>query len=214
MSKGITSYERVYRALFETSTCKDAWNAALKDLGEIKIEKVTWSLSQSTDESSALATFHFNAGFAWGEKTVSSSDIDARTVMTAELARKVIDIHFGSDKDVKTFNCNANVVRRGGTISRKTKYGREQDYQEDFHDWLLSRFREEATDQMKAATKKAKADVKKMEATNEFRQARQEALVGFCKDDITKALLPWHNMEQQVLQDAWDQFICTAIMRT
>lgn len=215
MSDGITSYERVYRLLRQTSTCVDAWNAALRDLAECKIEKVTWTLRQGTDKSEARATFHFTGDFAWSEGNISSSEVSAHTFITSALCTKVLDLHYGPEKDVKTFNCSRSVVRSGGTVSRKNSYGeRERDYQDGFDRWLRYRFEEEASEQMKDATKRLKAEIKKMKATPELQKARQEALVGFCKDDITKALLPWHTMDEATLQDAWDQFICTAIMRT
>jgi hypothetical protein len=200
--------------LFATSTCKDAWRAALEDLEKCKIEKVTWSLSQGTDHSKAVATFHLTGGFSWSENGFRSNDVSAYNFMTDQLARKIIDVHYGSDKDVKTFNCAKHIVRSGGEVSRKTRWGREKEYQDGFDRWLRTKFESEADKEMKAATLRLRADIVGMMATDEFRQARQEALVGFCKNDITKALLPWHGMDQQTLQDAWDQFICTAIMRT
>jgi hypothetical protein len=214
MTERVTSYERVYRLLFNTSTCKAAWEAALQDLKNCKIEKVGWSLSQTSDESQAKATFYFTGNFSWREDSLQHAEISAHNFMTSDLAKKVIDVHYGPEKDVKTFNCKASIVKGGGTVNRKTDYGREQEYQDSFPEWLRDRFTNEAAEEMKATTLRLKQLVAAMKATDEFRQSRQDALVEFCKNDITKALLPWHNMDQQTLQDAWDQFICTAIMRT
>lgn len=215
MSKtDITSYERVYRLLSETSTCKDVWAAALRDLDECRIERVKWSLRQGPDASNALATFYFTSGFAWREDQ-TAADVNAKTFLTNDMCEKILKVHFGSNKDVKTFNCSVRIVCGGGVISRKNEYGRRgQEYQDSFGTWLQEHFIEKVGDKLQTTTNRLWALVSDMKATEEFAKARHEALVSFCKDDITKALLPWHSMDQQTLQDAWDQFICTAIMRT
>jgi hypothetical protein len=212
-STGMTSYERVYRALFKTETCVQGWKTALEAIDTIKITEVKWRLDMSDSGAKAVASFVMSGDAGtWGETNLDQLELAARTFMTEELAREVISKHFGPDKDVKTFNCNESIVRRGGNVSRKTKWGREQCYQEDFRDFLVTRFAEEAQEKLRMATAKIKADIIAMKGTEEFRKARHEALVEFCKEHISKALMPWHGMEDSVLQDAWDRFICKAIM--
>jgi hypothetical protein len=213
-SKGMTSYERVYHALMETTTCKKRWAEALKALDEVTIKEVTWSPVIGTDTADARSTFHFTAGFAWAGDSIAGSDVSARNFMPQTTATEIIDAHFGSEKDVKTFNCQPSIVKSGGQVSRKTEYGREKEYQSDFHDHLLDAFRDKVAEKLTATTKRLRAEARKMKKSEAYRKAKEEALIGFCKDTITKALLPWHEMEQSILQDAWDQFICTAIMRT
>lgn len=211
-STGMTSYERVYRALFETETCKQGWKAAFEAIDSIEITEVKWRLELSDSGAKAMASFHLSGGAGvWGE-SFDQLELAARTFMTEELAREVISKHFGPDKDVKTFNCNESIVRRGGQVSRKTSYGREQCYQEDFRDFLVTQFAAEAHEKLRQGTAKVKAAIIAMKGTEEFRKARHEALVEFCKEHISKALMPWHGMEDSVLQDAWDRFICKAIM--
>ena len=213
-STKMTSYERVYNALFITTTCKEVWASALKTMDEVKIGRVEWRCQTSEDSAKAIPQFHFTNETVWGGESISTSEVNARTLLTEEMARKVIDIHFGSEKDVKTFNCKTDIVRCGGTVSRKNRYDeREKQYQSDFHDFLLDKFRAEAHDALKVTTKRLRKECSEMTETAAFKQARREALIGFCKNTLTRALLPWHEMEQSVLEEAWDQFICTAIMR-
>lgn len=213
MADRMTSYERVYHALFATPTCKRLWKEAIESLDKIKIESVSWVCRTTEDTARAVPVFQLTGDRSWNGEHLSHSEISAREVMPDTVAREIIKVHFGSDKDVKTFNCSADIVLSGGTVSRKTSYGREKVYQSDFHDFLLDKFREKASDAIKDVNKRLKQACKDMQDTPAFRQSQREALVGFCKDALTKALLPWHEMEQSVLEEAWDQFICTAIMR-
>jgi len=215
MSERKTSYDAVYELLFKTSTCQDIWKAALKDLDEVKIEKVTWDLSRGTDTAKADPTFHFTGGFSWSGNNLASAELCAEAFIKNEFVKKILELHYGPGREVKTRNCKRDVVKNGGTVSRKNDDDeRERQYQESFHSFLTDKFRDEVRKKMTEETKRLKHEVKAMMKTVEFRQSQHEALVGFCKDTITTALLPWHSMDQQVLQDAWDQFICTAIMRT
>jgi len=214
MAEKMTSYERVYRALAETSLCKTKWDQAIKDLENVKIDRVEWRLRTTEDTSKAIPVFHFTAGFSWDGESLSTADVRPQTFMPSEAATEIIEKCFGPDKEVKTFNCKTSIVKAGGTVNRKNKYGeREQHYQYDFHDFLIERFKEEAGDIMRATTTRLRQECKNMQTTAEFRQSQREALIGFCKDTLTRALLPWHEMEQSVLEEAWEQFICTAIMR-
>lgn len=211
-STKMTSYERVYNALLTTSTCKEVLAAAKKSIQTVKVKSVEWRLSTTDDTASAVPTFLFTEEFSWSGDT-THSECAARTFLTNTMTRKVIDVHFGPEKDVKTFNCSPDIVKTGGTVSRKTDWGREKEYQNDFHDFLMDKFVEDVGADVKAATKRLRAEIEVMRATPEFKQSQREALIGFCKETLTRALLPWHEMEQSVLEEAWDQFICTAIMR-
>jgi len=212
MSEGMTSYEKVYRLLRETYTCKSIWDNAYQTLKECKIEKVSFTLRQTSDESKASAIFHFTGDFQWGELYYDGCECNVNNFLTGEMAKSVIDAHYGPDKDVKTRNCKHEIVLKGGYISRKTEYGRNKERQESFIQWLKNQFEYENRDLLKETTQRLQSEVKTQLET--VHQARQEALVSFCKNDITKALLPWHGMDEHILQDAWNQFICTVIMNT
>jgi len=211
---GMTSYERVYRALMETTTCKAVWAEAVKAVDSVALEKVMWTLRQNTDTATVVPVFQFTAGFSWREYDLSIDQVQAPLFLTADMARKVIDAHFGSGKDVKTFNCKGEIVRNGGFVNRKTRWGREKEHQDEFYQFLLDAFQDEVEEKLIAATKRLRDEIQEMRKTEAYYKSREEALIGFCKNTITQALLPWHTMKQSVLQDAWDQFICTAIMDT
>ena len=209
----MTSYDRVYKALFETSTCQNMWTAIIKDIDSVRVKEVEWVLhpeGQATAKAKFVLTGE--AG-SWSENEVNVAQLSVYRFLSSEYAKKVIQLHFGSEKDVKTFNCSLNIVKRGGQVSRKDDNGdRFKDHQGSFHDFLTMKLEEDASKEMKVASDKVRVEIKLLMATDEFKQSRHEALVGFCKDTITNALMPWHGMEEQVLRDAWDQFICTAIM--
>ncbi len=214
MTIKMTSYERVYNLLTKTSTYNEAVASALQSLKDVTIEKVDFILQSSEDTSKATPLFRFTSGFGWHGNDVNASEVHARHFLTKEMIMKVIDIHYGSDKDVKTFNCKKSIVTSGGTVSRKNRWGeREQQHQYDFEDHCTVAFREMAKDEMKATTVRLRDEIARMTDTDEFKKARREALIGFCKQTLVRALLPWQEMEQSVLEEAWDQFICTTIMR-
>jgi hypothetical protein len=210
----MTSYERVYRLLCDTPTGKDVWDRAVKALASMKVDRVEWRLKKTDDTATAVPVFCLSNGSSWDGDSLNVAELRPRDFLTMDAAREIIEKHFGPDKDVKTFNCKTSIVKAGGTVNRKNRWGeREQHYQEDFHDFILRRFTEETGATFRDAGKRLRQECEDMKTTQEFRQSQREALIGFCKDTLTKALLPWHEMEQSVLEEAWDQFICTAIMR-
>jgi hypothetical protein len=213
MAVGMTSYDKVYNALLQTSTCQDMISALQRDMTSVKVESVTWNLVIG-EKAEAKAVFHLSGTYGvWPGANLESHRLSVYNFISDELVNKIISLHFGPEKDVKTFNCKREFVKRGGHVNRKNDCGeREKDYQRSFQEFLTSKLSEENAVQMEVATKRLKLEIKEIMETEEFQKGQHEALVGFCKNTITKALMPWHNMEERTLQDAWDQFICTTIM--
>jgi hypothetical protein len=203
-----TSYDKIYELLLATDEGQ-ALMAATKDkIRNVKLDKVKFRLSHDRPYN-AVPQFVFSCRVTWDG---GPRDLSASSFVDSDDAEKVVRDCFGSDKKVKTRNCSPHIVRDGGLVQTKVDGCRESRHQQSFYRWVVDQVEEEFETVIAEERKRLAGEVKALVKTEEFAQSRHEALVNFCKDTITKALLPWNHMSEQVLNDAWDQFICAAAM--
>jgi len=116
----------------------------------------------------------------------------------------VINDHFGVD--VKTYNCKRETLINGD------RWRGNRPPITSFPQWVYSRLQEVYEDEITNTSKKVMQQLRKYQTGEEYVQDAKEALVTFCKHKVSKALMPWRKMPNDVLQEAIEQFVANSIL--
>jgi hypothetical protein len=204
-----SSYAKVYVALTKTETWNKLIEAVETKLRDAKVDSVAFKCTATSEKVfvypllkimySDLKTEEWEYGHVNDAERWS---ISYNHLWNATDFWQVIDNHFGPDKDVKTRNCKLEVLKHGN-YKKDTK---------SFYSWASDMLETKYLESIKETVKRLRVDCLKVLATETYAQALKDAEVKFCKSTITAAMMQWRHMPDEILREAWDQFIATAVM--
>ena len=206
-----SSYHKIYVALTKTETWKELCEKVELRLSNATITQQKFVCIDWDDRPFLRAKFTISFGNGdtnteWetrneadpiGHESVSNSCL----WRTSEL-KSVVTNHYGKAGDVKTRNCKFSVIENGS-------------YKNDTDSWLTWASRKLTNtyyERIKDLTFKLRASCKKVMDSPEFAVAKREAEIQACKDQISATMLHWRHMPDDVLKEAWNQFIAADLM--
>ena len=200
----MSGYQTVYRLLLQSNTGQRLWQEIEQKLRDVKVFKVDFVFTVK-DKAEIYPKFilsHDMGDF--------DGQIRLHRLFSYDDIREVIDNHFG--QDVKTYNCRRAVLLQGGTIKTKINGEMEQKYQFDFGDYLRHEIDAKLAHNIREANERIRQQIQEIKSSERFQQQKQNALIAKCKDTIVQNLMPWRDLDQKILDEAWQQFLCAAVI--
>jgi hypothetical protein len=196
---GTTSYDKIYHMMTKTTGFKALIADVLTKMENLEITNVTHHLNIK-DTAYTNATFSTNLGSTHGEgRYLQPSD-----VLEHDSVRTVLEAHFGVD--VKTYNCSRDTVFDGGYLNHSNRH------QNSFYYYAYNWLSDNHSDALERGSHRLKTKIAEKMASEEFKADAHACLVRRCKETIVKAMMPWREMDDSVLKDAWSEFLCNSII--
>jgi len=199
---GISSYTKIYKLMANTDTFLKFEEDFIKGLNEFTITEVKFSICRdyNTKLVRAAPTFFLSNGM---RVTGISGWIDITRAIDQDALTIIIDKHFGND--VKTYFCKSEIVKVGGRKSNG-------DSQDSFYEWVTAKFQEKYADLYDETRVKVEKAILEYSKSDSFKELERAFLTEECKESIQDALKPWREMPDELLRDAFNEFLCRCII--
>lgn len=203
-----SSYGKIYYRLIQTTTFRQLRDNAINALSRARVEKIEFRLEQTDDSSRVVPVFLVPFApenvIKFGPD-VSEWNISDYSVFPSGTFTPVVTNHFGEDKEVKTRNCRKKILEDG-------KFENHRLAVPAFDNFARDEAMKDARPIVEEALGRIKRQAIMMKDSPAFATMEETALVTFCKQYLTKAMLKWRKMPEAVLKEAWNQFVTVDIM--
>ena len=219
------SYEKIYRALLATADGQ-AFMAKIKAAYEgAVIVSHEFRLHQPGNGAKPEALVMFKTSFC-GD-TFSSPECNPRYVLLPEKlygerdSTRIVEDNFpdpskGVKTGVPTFFCKKETVLKGSDGAKgdanKAKRGRVK--QKSFYSWLEDHLNETFESLRTSATDRIQKQAQAMLEDEAFKTRRQEALVRFALDEVSKVMTRFSFLGIDVLKDGIREFSVMEVLES
>jgi hypothetical protein len=140
--------------------------------------------------------------YNWPADSFASWTISSSKLVRTSESKWILDEAFGPNKAVKTRGCNYHTIE---SSCKKNNYV-------SFHDRVIHHLVSKHQDLVTETRGKLQRQCHEFLFTEEYKLRKNEFTVNACKDAIRSALLQWRDMPEEVIKEAFDQYIATVIM--
>lgn len=202
-----SSYVKIFTALTQTDNFKLLEE---KFTGRLIGAKVKPSFQVEPAEQGEVFigmsfTVHYDVKireYIWNSKYPANWTLTPSKLILKEETSYLLDTTFGKGKEVKTRGCKREVLEDG---NRRTGH---RSFNERTISFMLGKYGNLFTE----THQRLKAWCTEFVHSEECYVQKNEFTVRACKNAIRNALLQWRRMPEEVLKDAWNQFIAADIM--
>lgn len=204
-----SSYYKIYVALTKTETWRQLIETVELKLHNAKLGEVKFECAVTDEYTRVYPIFVIDYGFSktdrWELRHPNDSNqwyIAFSNFWDPASFKHIVNTHFGSDKNVGTRNCKTEIVFAGN-------------YKRDilsFYSWASKILENRYQEQIIKIKDQLTIDCLKVLATETYTKSLKEAEIQFCKDTITSVMMKWRHMPDEILHQAWNQFITTSVM--
>ena len=207
MSRENSSFAKVYKILFETAECKAVITRIVTALEGISLKEVKWDLR---DDSQNKAQVSPQFIIACGQRDLrysgpsqgGGSHIDVGSVLDSNELGTVASWNEGK---ISTYNCSWEVIKSGRSYGPRGS-------QESFRSWAQDKIRGLYKDKFEQAQIRINQIITDHQQTEEFAKSQQDALQGYCVQEVSQVLLRFSHLPAQILREGVQHYMVSEIM--
>lgn len=222
MGSANSSYYKVYEELWKLPECRELVARARNWLSDSRVHRRAFEIrleptSGSRTEARAAPFWWATFGPARTAQEAlespfqlfrvasggSGSGIPLKQVLDTDFCSDLVERSFGTR--VKTWGCKKQVALEGLRRSR-------HDWIQDFRDWARDRISTDLQRELEEAAERLQRQAAEDAASEEFREARHQALVDGAAKTIGEALRSFAHLGDEVLRDAVRAYVVDDIM--